>query len=66
MFYQSLGPIRRVNHGLERVRDDLDRDDLRHAFEEDVFGVREVLSAFNDEPMSADTMFEAFAPAVPN
>lgn len=66
VFCQSLGLAREVSRGFERVRDDPDPDDLRRAFEENVFGAREVLDALNDEPMSADAVFDAFEPTVPN
>ncbi|MFK8213442.1 hypothetical protein [Haloferax volcanii] len=66
VFCQSLGLAREVSRGFERVRDDPDAGDLRRAFEENVFGAREVLDALNAEPMSADAVFDAFEPTVPN
>ncbi|MFC7128343.1 hypothetical protein [Haloferax chudinovii] len=66
VFCQSLGLARGVSRGFERVRDHPDADDLRIAFEGNVFGAREALDALGDEPTSADAVFEAFEPTVPN
>ncbi|AFK20278.1 hypothetical protein E6P09_13780 [Haloferax mediterranei ATCC 33500] len=66
VFCQSLGLAREVSRGFERVRGDRQKEELRTAFVEHVFGAQEVLDALGDDPRSADDVFEAFEPTVPN
>ncbi|KAB1187925.1 MULTISPECIES: hypothetical protein [Haloferax] len=66
VFCQSLGLARETSRGFERLRDEKTVEDLGHAFVEHVFGAREVLDALGDDPRSADAVFDAFEPTVPN
>lgn len=68
VFCQSLGLARERSRGFERVRDEKTLAELACAFETNVFGAREVLDALarSDGPLSADAVFEAFEPTVPN
>ncbi|KAB1198604.1 MULTISPECIES: hypothetical protein [Haloferax] len=68
VFCQSLGLARETGRGFERLRDERSLDDLATAFEANVFGAREVLDtlANSDGSVTADAVFEAFEPTVPN
>jgi len=66
-FCRALGLVRETDRGYYRVRDPPDGEALAAAFEENVFGARELLDALDaaDEPLSAEAAFAAVRDAVP-
>lgn len=66
-FCQALGLARETDRGFHRVREDVDRSDLRDRFLSDVFAAREVRDALGaaDGPLTADEAFEAVRGVVP-
>lgn len=66
-FLDALGLATETDRGYERVRTDLDAEDLGTPFRESVFGAREVLEALAtaDESMTATEAFAAIRSIVP-
>jgi hypothetical protein len=66
-FLDALGLATETDRGYERVRTDLDAEDLGTPFRESVFGAREVVDALAtaDEPMTPVEAFEAVRSMVP-
>ncbi|WP_136716120.1 hypothetical protein [Halorientalis salina] len=66
-FLDALGLAAETDRGYERVRTDLDAEDLGASFRERVFGAREVLDALGaaDGPMTPVEAFEAVRSMVP-
>ena len=66
-FCQALGLVDETDRGYYRVRDPPDGEALAAAFEDGVFGARELLDALDaaDEPLDAATAFAAVRDRVP-
>lgn len=66
-FCQALGLVAETDRGYHRVRDPPDDEALATAFEENVFGAREVLDALDtaDGPLDVSGAFEAVSHVVP-
>lgn len=66
-FCQALGLVNETDRGYYRLRDPPDDDALTAAFEESVFGAREVLDALDsaDQALGAEAAFEAVRETVP-
>lgn len=66
-FLRALGLASETERGFARTRREVEREAVAEAFEERVFGAREVLEllADADEPLDADAVFEGFRDTVP-
>ena len=66
-FLHALGLANETGRGFARTRREVDRDELRSAFEERVFGAQEALDllAAADGPLDADAVFDGVREEVP-
>lgn len=64
-FMQALGLVAETDRGFHRVRDAPDDEALAEAFRERVFGAREVLTALDTAPATADEVFAEIRDEVP-
>jgi len=64
-FLRALELVEETDSGYARTRADADPAALADAFRERVLGAQEALAALDEGPTSADAVFEAVRPAVP-
>lgn len=62
---RALGLTERSDAGYTRVRSDLDPGELATRFREGIVGAEAAIAVLDDEPRTADAVFEAIRTAVP-
>ncbi|PSP75817.1 hypothetical protein BRC86_02980 [Halobacteriales archaeon QS_3_64_16] len=66
-FLRALGLVAETDSGFRRQREGPDKEDLAAVFNEQVYGVREVLAVLDEaeKPLPADAVIERFAEHIP-